>query len=104
MEKKRSPLGTTQRRQYLLFYTITTIEYACSSVRNSEQEKRIKWASSDNMIDHELKLIQTLFDTYCITKQIDDQCIVKNLSIYECYEERKRRNPIVSLACKQSNR
>ncbi len=64
-EKKRSPLGTSQRQQYLLCYTVTTIEYACSSVRNSEQEKRIKWTSSNNIIDHKLEL----FDTYCIKKK-----------------------------------
>jgi hypothetical protein len=41
------------------------------------------------MVDHELKLVQTLFDTYCIQKQDDDHCIVEDLSIYQCCEKRK---------------
>ncbi len=58
------------------------------------------------MIDHELELIQTLFDIYYTYKQDDDHCIVKDLSLYlSIYVMRKnRRNPILLLVCKQSDR
>ncbi len=79
-----------------MFYTVTTIECACSSVRNSGQEKRIKWTSPNNMIDHELELVQTLLDTYCIQKQDDDHCIVRNLSIYLSYEKEKKKSDSIT--------
>jgi hypothetical protein len=95
-EKKRSPLGTSQRRQYVLFYTVTTIECACSSGRNSGQEKRIKWTTSNNMVDHELELVHTLFDTYCIQKQNDDRCIVKDVSIDLSYKKEKKKSDTIT--------
>lgn len=73
-----------------------TIECACSSVRNSGQEKWIKWTTSNNMIDHDFKLVQTLFNTYYIkTKRNDDHCIVKDLSIYLYYKKEKKKSDTI---------
>jgi hypothetical protein len=48
------------------------------------------------MIDHELELVQTLLDTYCIQKQDDDHCIVRNLSIYLSYEKEKKKSDSIT--------